>query len=177
MSTKSNRKEEFEELISTHQHRIYGYIYALLRDAADAQDVFQQTTIILWKKFDQFDLGTSFFSWAATVARFEALNFAKYRRRSRVYFDQDLMEQLAVDADAMKEEILESRRVALRCCLDKLSKSDRKMIDNRYLHGLGSRQIADILGRSSTSVCNSLSRIRQTLLSCIDRNITRESLP
>lgn len=172
MQGNSERTKAFEELLGLHQHRIYGYIYALLRDTSDAQDVFQQTTIILWKKFDQFDLGTSFFSWAATVARFEALNFSKYRRRSRIYFDQDLMEQLAVDADAMQEELLEARRTALRCCLDKLSKSDRKMIDNRYLHGLGSPQIADILGRSSTSVCNSLSRIRQTLLSCIDRNVT-----
>ena len=169
----SQRKSEFESLLSEHQHRIYGYVFALLRDASDAQDVMQQTAIILWQKFDQFDPETNFFSWAATVARYEVLNFTKYRRRSRLYFDQSLMEQLAEEADTRAAEHSESRRRALRECLGKLSSPDRKLIETRYSHGLGSRQIAEILGRSPRSVCNSLLRIHKSLLACIERSIRR----
>lgn len=172
-----NQQEHFEELLSTHQHRIYAYIFALLRDASDAQDVLQQTAIILWRKFDQYEPNSNFFNWAATVARYEVLNFTKYRRRSRLYFDQVLMDRLADDAQERKSETTEDRRAALRECLEKLRPADRKMVDHRYSHGLGSRQIAEVLGRTPRSVCNSLLRIRKVLLDCIERSLQSDEMP
>lgn len=169
------RKEEFEELFEIHQSRLYSYVYAVLRDPDDAQDVFQLTTTILWSKFDQFEAGTQFFNWAATVARFECLKFIDYRRRSRVYFDQDMMEQLAVDAESIDNELVEARRNALSHCLKSLSEADTKLIGNRYEHELGSRQIAEILGRSQASICNSLTRVRDLLMNCIMKKLGEES--
>ena len=38
-----------------HQTQLFGYIYSLVRDLDDADDLFQQTSLVLWDKFDQFD--------------------------------------------------------------------------------------------------------------------------
>lgn len=167
-------EELFEDLLSAHQHRVYGYIFAMLRDTADAQDVLQQTAVILWQKFDQFDPETDFFRWAVTVARYEVLNFTKYRRRSRVYFNQDLMEQLADDLSGQGNAFVEDRRGALKECMQKLPTADRKLIESRYSHGLGSRQMSEILGRSPSSICNSLRRIREALHGCIEHALLRQ---
>lgn len=170
----SSKDELYAELFSTNQPRLFGYILAMVRNRSDAQDILQQTAITLWKKFDDFEPGTDFIKWAITVARYETLNFIKYRRRSRVYFDQSLMEQLGNEFSELSEEVIESRRIALSGCIGKLPQEDRKLIESRYSHGLGSRQLAELLDRSQASICNSLKRIREALLRCVTRATAKE---
>src|SRR3954447_2331283 len=81
---------EFAALLRREQTRLYGYIHSLVRDLNDADDLFQQTTLILWKKFAEFDPARSFFSWACGIARFEVANFLRSRGRQRLYFSDDL---------------------------------------------------------------------------------------
>ena len=52
-----------------HQDRVYGYIVLMLPNRHDAEDVFQQTSLILWQKWDQFDPEQDFLSWACGIAR------------------------------------------------------------------------------------------------------------
>lgn len=166
----------FAELYSENQQRLFGYVLALVRNNADANDILQQTSVTLWQKFDDFEPGTSFIRWAMTVARYETLNYVKYRRRSRVYFNQDLMEHLSSDFSDIPGDLSEARRGALPNCISKLPDGDRKLIECRYSHGLGSRQIAELLDRSQASVCNSLRRVRESLLHCIERATSRGDL-
>src|SRR5262245_41105154 len=83
-------KAEFAELLRRDQSRLLAYLHSLVRDLDDAEDLFQQTTVILWKKFSDFDRARSFFAWAAGVARFEAANFLRTRGRHRLYFSDEL---------------------------------------------------------------------------------------
>ncbi|WP_252855572.1 sigma-70 family RNA polymerase sigma factor [Aeoliella straminimaris] len=170
----ASAEDTFADLFSTHQQRLFGYILGLVRNTSDAQDVLQQTAVTAWQKFGGFDLDTEFFPWAVTIARYEALNFMKYRRRSRLCFDQELMEQLGEDACEVSGEVAEVRLAALGECLKKLPAADSKLIECRYTHGLSSLQIADVLERSQPSVCNSLRRIRENLMRCISRSLSQE---
>ncbi|MCA9261794.1 MAG: sigma-70 family RNA polymerase sigma factor [Planctomycetales bacterium] len=167
----SAREEQFAQSFSTHQQRLLGYVLGLVRNSADAQDILQQTAVTAWRKFDEFDSRTDFFRWSATIARYETLNFLRYRRRSRLCFDQSLMETLEQDACEFDHDEAESRLRALGECLKKLPVGDSKLIECRYAHGLSSLQIADILDRTQPSICNSLRRIRETLMRCINRNL------
>lgn len=170
----AGKEEQFAELFSAHQQRVFGYILGLVRNANDAHDVLQQAAIAMWKKFPEFELGTDFGRWSITVARYEALNFLKYRRRNRVFFNQELVEQLGDEFSEMTNQHLGARRDALRSCLSKLRNPDRKLIECRYAHGLNSRQIAELQERSQASICNSLRRIRESLLRCIELSIAKE---
>jgi RNA polymerase sigma-70 factor (ECF subfamily) len=171
----NNQEEQFAELFSIHQQRLFGYILGLVRNTADAQDILQQTAVTLWKKFGDFDPDTDFVRWGITVARFQTLNFLKYRRRSRAYFNQELMEQLGEEFGTKSDEVLEARRDALADCLSKLPGPDRKLIECRYSLGLGSRPISGMLERSQASICNSLRRIRESLLRCIESKTDEEA--
>src|SRR5229473_736199 len=90
MQPGSDRRVEFAELLRRDQSRLFGYIHSLVRDLNDADDLFQQTTLILWKKFGEFDRQRNFFSWACGVARLEIANFLRGRGRQRLYFSDDL---------------------------------------------------------------------------------------
>ena len=52
-----------------------GYIYALVHNMNDAEDIYQQTSVILWRKFEEYEAESDFFRWASIIARYEVLNF------------------------------------------------------------------------------------------------------
>src|SRR5215813_9507759 len=109
---------EFAAHLRREQTRLYGYIHSLLRDLNDADDLFQQTALILWKKFGEFDPQRSFFSWACGIARLEVANFLRSRGRQRLYFSDDL-NLLLVEAHAELPEVeWEDRREALTRCVE-----------------------------------------------------------
>src|SRR3954454_14146141 len=92
-----DRRAQFSERLLRHQTQVFGYLYSLVRNLDDADDLFQQTCLVLWNKFDQFDPSKSFAAWACGVARFEVSNFLRSRGRQRLYFSDDL-NLLLIDA-------------------------------------------------------------------------------
>jgi RNA polymerase sigma-70 factor (ECF subfamily) len=168
---------EFADFLRRSQSRLYGYIHSLVRDLNDADDLYQQTTLILWKKFDQFDRGESFAAWACGVARLEAANFLRSRGRQRLHFGDDLS-LLLIEAQAeVADEELEDRREALARCVEKLGPRDRELLTECYGDPAGVHTAADSRGRSSQSIYNSLRRIRRALFECITRTLEQESKP
>src|SRR5262249_22037135 len=125
-------KAEFAERLRESQSRLFGYIHSLVRDLDDADDLFQQTTLILWNKFADFDPGRNFLSWACGVARLEVCNFLRGRGRQRLYFSDDLNLLLAEAQGEVSSDELEERREALACCIEKLRQRDRELLDECY---------------------------------------------
>jgi RNA polymerase sigma-70 factor (ECF subfamily) len=168
---------EFAARLRRDQTRLYGYIHSLVRDLNDADDLFQQTTLILWKKFAEFDPTRSFFSWACGIARLEVANFLRGRGRQRLYFSDDL-NLLLIEAQAeVPDEELEGRREALARCVEKLRQRDRELLEECYGGAAEVHEAAGRRGRSPQSVYNSLRRIRRALFECIGRTLERESRP
>ncbi len=40
-------------------------------------DVLQDTLAVMWKKFDNFKIGTDFVAWGKTIARYKIMNHLK----------------------------------------------------------------------------------------------------
>jgi RNA polymerase sigma-70 factor, ECF subfamily len=173
----SDRRSEFAELLRDNQSRLYGYIHALVRDLDDADDLFQQTTIILWNKFGEYDRSRSFLSWACGVARFEVSNFLRTRGRQKLYFTDDLNLLLIEAYDRVPKDEMEERRDALGQCVAKLRDRDRELLRECYGHPAGIGTAAGKRGRSSQSVYNSLRRIRRALHECIERALAAQARP
>jgi RNA polymerase sigma-70 factor (ECF subfamily) len=174
MSEEHDRKLEFAEYLRRHQAQVYGYIHVLVRDLNDADDLFQQTVTILWKKFDEYERQRSFLSWACGVARFEIANFLRARSRHRLYFSDELNLALVEAQEALPPDELEERRAALAQCLRKLRERDRKLLEACYADEDVSA-VAQRAGRSPQSVYNSLRRIRRALFECILRTLAQQS--
>jgi RNA polymerase sigma-70 factor (ECF subfamily) len=171
------RKAEFADYLRQNQTRLYGYIHSLVRDLNDADDLYQQTTLIAWKKFGEFDRKRSFFSWACGIARLEVANLLRTRGRQRLYFSDDLSLMLVEAQAEMTNEELEDRRDALARCVERLRQRDRELLTECYGESSGVHGAADRRGRSSHSVYNSLRRIRRSLFECIARTLAQESRP
>lgn len=168
----ASRQDEFIELLTSHKHQIFNYIFCVLHSLADAEDVFQQTSIALWQNFAQFESNTDFGAWASKFARHRILNFLRSKRRERLFFSENLIEQLS-DCPLDSNEAQVSRLRALGECRQRLADNDQKLISMCY----GGESICDValeIGRPVQAVYKSLARIRRMLFDCIERRLARE---
>src|SRR5688572_953544 len=93
--TSSQSHDTFAELFVLNQRRIYGYIATLLGNSSDVEEVFQQTSLLLWKKWQQFDPNCDFSRWACGIAHNQVRNFVRLHRHRDVYFSQAMLDDLA----------------------------------------------------------------------------------
>ena len=164
--------EEFARLFSRHARPIYAFIMTLVFSHHDAEEVFQNTSVVLWDKFSEFRRGSNFFAWASRIAYFEVLNLFKQQRRSPLLSDQ-AMDSLASEAMALSDQSTD-RVEALSECLARLAVADREIIQDRYFYQRPPKQIAEMRSRSLDSIYRALSRIHNLLLSCVERTLARE---
>jgi RNA polymerase sigma-70 factor, ECF subfamily len=165
--------ERFAELLRTHHTQLFGYLYALVHNVNDAEDLYQETSAVLWRKFGEYREGTSFFSWARTTARYETLNFLRGRKRRR-QFSAELQATLSECFDELSADLLQARLKALQECKQRLNESDRGLVEACYSNSRSLRETADALGRSPKSVYDSLGRIRGVLMKCIEAKLVEQ---
>jgi RNA polymerase sigma-70 factor, ECF subfamily len=170
-------KAEVAALLRQHQTQLFGYIYSLVRDLDDADDLFQQTSLVLWNKFEQFDHSKRFINWACGVARYEVMNFLRSRSRNRLYFTDELNLGLIEAQEALEDEHLEERHDALRGCMKRLRQRDLDLLEACYGRSIGIGDVARAWGRSTHSIHNSLRRIRRVLFECVERSLALGGLP
>jgi RNA polymerase sigma-70 factor, ECF subfamily len=169
-------RADYPTLLRQHQTQLFGYIYSLVRDLDDADDLFQQTSLVLWDKFEQFDQRKSFINWACGVARYEVLNFLRSRSRKRLYFSDELNLALVEAHESLEHEQLEERRTRLAVCMKKLRQKDRELLEACYERSASLREVAERQRRSTHSIHNSLRRIRRVLFECVQRGMARERI-
>jgi RNA polymerase sigma-70 factor (ECF subfamily) len=174
--SESPLSDEFLKLLQPCQSRLFGYLYALLHDLSDTEDVMQQAVMAMWAHFDEYDRRRSFLNWSIQFAKLTALNSLRARRRTRMTFDQDLIALMAETCSPSEEDInsLEGYHDALVRCMNRLALSDRDLIRLCYFERCSIKAVADRLGRAPQSVCNSLRRIRGALFDCIQESVDAE---
>ncbi|MBX3433676.1 MAG: sigma-70 family RNA polymerase sigma factor [Pirellulales bacterium] len=168
--------QRFVKLYSENSRRIYRYILTLTVNHADAEEVFQATSLVLWKKFSEFDSsGGAFHAWAFRVAAFEVLHLKRSRRSKHhpMMLSDEVVEMLATEVEKRSDE-LDLRESALKKCLAELPARDRRLIDLRYADLQSPKEIAQLLGRPSHIVYRSLTRIHGVLRRCVARKLAQE---
>jgi RNA polymerase sigma-70 factor (ECF subfamily) len=168
------RVDAFVRLLGQNQRRIFMYVMALVPSWNDAEEIVQETNLVLWREFAQFQLGTNFAAWACRVAFHQVLAWRKRKQRDRLKFSDAFLEAVAEEASA-SGEALEERAELLAGCIEKLPASQRDMLRLRYTEGLAIEAIAQQVERSIEAVYRALSRIRQAVHQCVTQTLARES--
>jgi RNA polymerase sigma-70 factor (ECF subfamily) len=151
-----------------------GYIYSLVHNLQDTEDLYQQSCVLMWQKFGDFQQDTDFARWACSISHYVVANYLRQRRSQRRCFSEEFLADYARWEQDRKAEVPESYSSALDDCIDKLSKFDQQFIKERYCSGEPIKEIAKRYNRSPQSLCNSLGRIRAALLKCVERTLLAE---
>jgi RNA polymerase sigma-70 factor (ECF subfamily) len=165
-----SQNEEFVRLLLTYQKRIYGFILAMVPHYSDAEDIFQQVVMIMCRRFNEFQPGSSFLAWGIQIARYELCNIRKTSRRSRVQFSSDTMEVL-FEQTCRRISDMDQRIGLLEECIKKLQPEDRMLIYRRYEEGMKIKDIALQIGRSVHQLYRGFGRIHLFLRHCVNAQL------
>jgi RNA polymerase sigma-70 factor (ECF subfamily) len=81
-----------------NRQRLYAYVLTLLPNRADADNVLQEASLVMWDKFDECEPPNDFTAWRCRIAYFKVLDFRKRSQRQRVRFSQAMLERVAETA-------------------------------------------------------------------------------
>ena len=169
----SSDRESFITLYAHYQLDIYRYVLSLLKNSADAQDVVQETAVVLWKKFNSYEPETSFKAWACRIALYETMNYRRKKANRQRILSEKVMQELT-EVYIENDSILEERRDHLKGCLEKLPDEDSKLVEERYSSDITIGEVAANVGVTANTLYKRLHRIRTQLYECINRTMAGE---
>lgn len=169
----TSSQDNFAECFVRTQGRVYAYIVTLLPNLDDAEEIFQQTSLILWRKWKEYDPAKDFVSWACGIAHFEVLNFLRHSDRRRVSMTDQMLD-LVGSAKLARDHADDQRLQALRHCLKSLPRGQSRLIQSHYEKQESSSTVAQTLGISTANLYMRLHRIRRALVECIERRLATE---
>lgn len=156
------------------QPAIRGYILSMIPDFSLADDVMQETFLVVTKKAANFELGTSFPAWVKTIARFKALEALRSGRGRFESLSEEVLEALGAERTEFRGDT-DVRLALLAKCIDELAPQARRSIDFRYRNDHLPPEIADRMGCTVQSVNVTLSRARAFLRDCVLRKMAASS--
>lgn len=160
----------FLKLFRENEDYLFGFVMKLLPNFAIAEDIMQETMMIMWQKFDDFQEGTNFIAWAKQIARYKVVEYIrKNKRRSMVHFSDNAVEELA-----SQEPTIASQNTyfeALHNCIDKLKDRNRKIIRLRYTREMKIKEVAELMDMTHNALSKHMARIHHRLKKCIDRTL------
>ena len=166
-------QQRFLSLFLRSEREVFRYVAALIPNAADAEDIVQQTALALWEKFDAYDPAQPFTPWACRFALNKAKQWIERRERWRALLDNGLAEELAQRRQELQPEF-ERKLKNLESCLHKLPEGQRTLIEAYYYERKDIESMAARTGRSVAATYKMLQRVRQALQVCVEKQIKPE---
>ncbi|MFW5882648.1 MAG: RNA polymerase sigma factor [Planctomycetota bacterium] len=169
-----SHRHEVIHLALRNRTRIWSYLMALSKDPTRAEDLFQQTYLVICQKWRRYRPERDFVAWALTIARYEYLASVDPRRRREVLAEAEILgATIAEDHD--ESALTAARREALQHCFAHLDDRARRAFHLRYAEGLSHDAVARVLEASANAAYVLLSRTRARLRACIEAHLTREA--
>ena len=165
---------EFIQLLTTNQSRLFAYVVSLLGNRQQAEDVMQETNMVLWRKANQFRLGTNFSAWMLKVAYYQVLDHRRKRNKRALFIQNDKFLAELSEAASSSTYLIERQQDALHKCLNKLPERQRDMVSRRYSEGASIKSVAQQIGVAASAVKQALFRARTSLIECVHHRMKEQ---
>ena len=152
----------FEDLYVQLHDRLYGFLYRLTGRAAAAEELINDTMLVVWRSAAAFEGRSAVSTWVFGIAYRKARKELERTRRDRsaVPLDQVvLVEPVDADRRLRRTEI----RERLTAALEQLSLEHRAVIELTYFGGHSYREIAEIVGCPENTVKTRMFHARRRL--------------
>ena len=151
---------------------LVAYARAVLGDYAAAEDAVQEAMLVVVKKFDQFQEGTSMLAWCRAIVRLEVLRMKQQRQRERTLSERLLDDAIDAAFDefqtAQRRDDAESWQQALEGCLERVPERGRSVLKARFVDELSYQQIGERVGMTLEAVRKALFRLKKQVRSCVE---------
>jgi len=162
----------FTALLLRHQSELRAFVASVIRDWQAVDDILQDTAVVLWRKFAEYDERYSFGAWARGIAALEIRKHAARSARMPTLLEPEAVATLQAvwDEDPVAGRSGD-RLDALGRCLEHVDGSARDLLELRYREQLPLDAIARRCDRTVDSVGKFLQRLRHALGQCVQRQL------
>ncbi|WDE95599.1 sigma-70 family RNA polymerase sigma factor [Lentisphaera profundi] len=167
-------QEKFVLLLGQVQPDLKRYIYSLSYNKGDAEDIYQECSLALWRKFGTYDNSQPFLNWAFRFAYYEVMKFREKQKRRKLLSDETL--KILAEEYQKPLGIIKEQERLLSFCLAKLPEDEKALIDMRYSQKLSVKKINSHFGETGKKIYRAFERIRYKLYNCIDETLEAEGL-
>lgn len=172
-SSQHDRDARFLALLADCEPHLSACVHAIVPIWQDAEEVLQETRVVLWQKFDDFCPGSNPLAWVRTIARYQARAHLKKDRSHPRLLGEAVVGSLLEQLSQTPEE--ENRRwTAFVKCSEELAGDARHILQGVYVDRQSIKDIADRLARSVGGTYKALSRIRRRLMECVEQRLQEE---
>ncbi len=174
-AAKAGDMAAFESLVEAHQAGVRAFFRMRVFDWSTADDLAQEVFITAFKRIATFRAESRFGTWVRGIAVNHLRNWLRQRRDEPVGGGEELQALFSEQVDLQyhyeqsggRESEETMMLAALERCLGKLTRSARKLLDERYHLGQTVRDISTRTSRGYSGVVMQLLRIRTMLAGCI----------
>jgi len=175
MPDSPNNTENLILLLTQHQEPLFRYIFSLVPCEADARDILQETSVALFRKFDQYDATRPFLPWAYRFAYLQVQKHREKSARSPLLFSEDVIDLIANERTHIEPQLDERLRL-LDACLGKLTPQDKELVTSRYALHQSAEEMMRRFDMSRRTLFRNLEMLRQRLHECVTRQLQSEGL-
>jgi len=169
------KTEEFIRLLMSAQHRIYAFILTLVPHTSDADDILQETSTVMWRKYNEFRAGSDFVAWGIRIAHNKILEFRRNKMTRSIQFSDNICDLMTRDC-LTHYDLTQVKLDALDDCIARLRDEDRQLVRQRYEQNYSIKELSQRLNRPLYTVYRAVGRIHDMLIRCIRQFIGQEGL-
>ena len=171
-------RNAFSSLVGHFRGRVYGMVYNLVHNEADALDLTQETFIKVWKALPKFEGRARFFTWMFRIAHNVTYDFLRARKSRGGQGGGDEFDESLLGAGAMvssaptapKNDTSPDDRVdrldvqqILNSAMSELSDDHRQTLVLREAQGMKYEEIAEVMECSTGTVMSRLHYARKKM--------------
>ena len=165
---RARRGEEaaYHEIVDGHGTRLYRLAYSLVGNAADAEDVLQETFAGAFRHLGKFGERSSIKTWLSRILVRQAARCHRHRARRTAGSLEHLAEpsgRPVGGGSAARPESEADTHMDIRAAMQALQPAHREVIALREFEGMTYEEIAEVLAVPRGTVESRLFRARQEL--------------
>ncbi len=166
----------FEQLVRAYDQNVLRLAMNLLRSPEDANDIYQEAFLRVYKNLHAFRFDCSFHTWLYRIVTnlcLDALRKRRVRREENTVVEtseglldrMDTVEESRADGDPQRQLMSRQLRKRMQEVLAGLTPRERAVFEMRHYHGMRLRAIGEMLGTSEEAAKNCLFRATQKMRS------------
>ena len=153
----------YHELCLRHAARLRAFVMRLTRDAADADDVVQETFLRLWLHAAEYEPRARVVTWLCQIAHNLSIDRLRQKNRLKPLPDDD--DAMPVPISARQPRLVDEKKraEALERALSELPERQAAAIELVHRQGLSGAEASEVLGVGKEALESLLSRARRAL--------------
>ena len=162
---KNNDYISYNQLFLRYFPRLCQYVYSLIQNKEDAEDIVQELFLLLWKNRKIIEIHENVRYYLFRMAKNLTLNYIKKQKMQTIPLDEG-----SVKNYFQEEELLETDefRISLFDCIDQLPDRSKEVFLLHRINGLKQKEIAEKLSISiqtiKNQIYNSVTRLKKCLV-------------